>query len=445
MIRKLALLITAGSLAFTATAQNYESIKNMLILQQYQKAKEDLDKNMGNAKFTSKPEAYMLKAAIYAGLAMTDANKNSATGEQFANEAYAAFKKYRELDPATPLVSDDIYQNGPVNIYSAFYTRGYADYGTKSWQAGFEKFKVAVDMSDLLISKKIVTITMDTNLMILAGLMAENSKNLDDAAKYYTRFADARIPGDDYEAIYRFLVNYHFTHKDIASFEKYKAIGQELFPKSEYFSYDKVDFAVGLALTFEDKMKAIGEVLANDPDNYKANQILGEIIYDTLNSTKEGAVQPANAAELEPKMVAAFMKAAAAKAGNEVPYLFVGDHFINKAVKINEARTAHAADIKARTKPGTMASKEDVAKRDLLDKQYGEALESAREPYEKAAEIFAARQTMPLRDKQQYKKACNYLADIYAFKKVQSKSKPADLAKYTAEEKKWNDRYDSIK
>ena len=40
----------------------------MMILQQYKKAKEDLDKNMGNAKFTSKPEAYLLKAAVYAGL-----------------------------------------------------------------------------------------------------------------------------------------------------------------------------------------------------------------------------------------------------------------------------------------------------------------------------------------------------------------------------------------
>ena len=50
-----------------------------------------------------------------------------------------------------------------------------------------------------------------------------------------------------------------------------------------------------------------------------------------------------------------------------------------------------------------------------------------------------------MRDKQQYKKAASYLADIYANKKVNAKGKPADQAKYAAEEKKWNDVYDSIK
>ncbi len=218
----------------------------------------------------------------------------------------------------------------------------------------------------------------------------------------------------------------------------------KLYPQSDYFTYDKVDFAVGLVDGFNEKLKAVEEVLATDPNNLKANQILGEIIYDTLNP-KEGDKLPSNASELEVKMINAFKKSAEAKPGYEIPYLFMGDHFISKAVKANEARAAHAADMKTRTKPGQPNSKEDVAKRDLLDKQYGDALEAAREPYEKAAEIFAARELTELRDKQQYKKVCNYLADIYAFKKIMAKAKPADQAKYAAEEKKWNDRYDSIK
>lgn len=444
-MKKTLMLIPVFLLALITQAQNYESIKTMLTLQQYQKAKDDLDKNMTNAKFTSKPEAYLLKAAIYSSLAMDNANKNSEAGEKLAKEADAAFTKYKELDASLSLLSDVVYQNCPVNIYSFFYSMGYTDYTEKKWQAGLEKFTKAVEYSDLLISKKIVTVTLDTNVLILAGLVAENSKNMDVAAKYYTRLADAQLSGDDYEGVYRFLVNYYFGKKDMAAFEKYKAMGAKFFPKSEYFTYDKVDFAVGLGEGFNEKLKAVEEVLATDPNNYKANEILGELIYDTLNPAKEGSPLPANAAELEPKMVNAFTKAAAAKPGNEVPFLYMGDHFINKAVKVNEARTVFAAELKARTKPGTMASKEDVAKRDLLDKQYGDALESAREPYEKAAEIFAAKGDMHLKDKQQYKKACNYLADIYSFKKIQAKGKPADQAKYAAEEKKWNERYDSIK
>lgn len=444
-MKKYFFLFLAAAYSLMANGQNYDQIKTMVTLGQYAKAKEELDKKMGDAKFTGKPDAWMLKTAIYSALAMDNANKNTPAGEQMANEAAAAYKKYKEMDPALGLLNDPIYQNGPINLYSWFYSGGYNDYNSKDWAKGLEKLKLAVEFSDLLLSRKIIQAPLDTNVLILAGITAENNKSMDDAAVYYTRLADAKIPGKDYEAVYRFLVNYYFTKKNMDAFEKYKAIGKELYPDSDYFTYDKVDFAAGLMDNFNDKVKAVEEVLAADPNHYKANQVLGEIIYDTLNSTKEGAVMPSNAAELEVKMVNAFKKAASLKPESELPYLFMGDHFISKAVKVNEARSAHAADMKARTKPGTMASKEDVAKRDQLDKQYGEALEAAREPYEKAAEIFAVKQDMQLRDKQQYKKACNYLADIFAFKKAQAKGKPADQAKYAAEEKKWNDRYDSIK
>ena len=444
-MKRILFLLLVCFAASMAVAQSYDAIKTMLTLGQYQKAREELDKNMGNAKFTSKAEAYMLKTGIYSALSMDNTNKNTPAGEQLAGDAEAAFKKYKEMDPAMALVGDPVYQNGPINLYSVFYSMGYMDYTKKSWQTGFDKLKKAVELSDLLFAKKIITATIDTNVLVLAGITAAESKNNDAAALYYGRLAEAKIGGAEFESIYRFLVNYHFGKKNITAFEKYKALGQELYPKSDYFTYDKVDFAVGLVESFDDKVKAVEEVLAADPTNYKANQVLGEIIYDTLNPTKEGVPLPHNAAELEPKMVSAFLKAAAAKPGVETPYLFLGDHFISKAVKVNEARSAHAADMKTRTKPGQPNSKEDVAKRDLLDKQYGEALEAARDPYEKAAAVFATRTSMPLRDKQQYKKAANYLADIYSFKKIQAKGKPADQAKYAAEEKKWNDTYDTIK
>lgn len=446
-MKKVLLLLTV-SLSFLAiNAQNIETIKGAVAISQFKKAKEDFDKAITNAKFASKPEAYILKTAIYAALAMDDANKNTPTGEQLASEAEAAFNKYKQMDPEMPLISDLVYQNGPINLYSSFYSEGYADYSSKppKWQSAFEKCRKAAELSDLLISKKIFQQAMDTNVLVLAGITAENSGNKDEAYKYYKRLADANVGGDGFESVYRFLVSNSFAKKDMASFEKYKALGAKLYPKSEYFKFDKIDFAVGLVEGFTEKMKSVEEVLAEDPNNYKANEVLGELIYDTLNSTVEHAVQPANAAELETKMVAAFNKAAAAKPGTENPYLYLGDHFINKAVKINDAREAHAKDMKTRTKPGTMASKEDIAKRDLLDKQYGDALEGAREPYEKAAAIFAAREKLELRDKQQYKKAVSYLADIAAFKKTQSKSKPADFAKYEKDEKKWNDLYETIK
>ncbi len=447
-MKRIILLLTISLSIFSVSAQNYKNIKNLLVFNKFEEAKTDFDKAITNTKFAGNAEAYILKTAIYAGLSMADKNKNTATGNKLAEDAAEAFKKYKEMDPEMSLVNDPIYQNGPVNLYSNFYSSGYEDYSKNNWAEGYKKLKNAVEMSDILIGLKLINSAVDTNVLILAGITAEKSENKDDAAKYYSRLADAKVAGEGFESIYRYLVSYYFGKKDMATFEKYKKLGSELFPASEYFSYDKVDFAVGLAEGFTNKTKALEEVLATDPNNYKANQIMGELLYDTLNSDKEGAVLPANADELEKQMVSSFKKAAAVKPNFEIPYLYIGDHFINKAATTNDARAAHVNDMKARTKPGTMASKEDIAKRDLLDKKYGEELEQAREPYVSAASILAARAKaengLEIRDKEQYKKAINYLAEIFAYKRIQSKGKPADIAKYSAEEKKWNDLYDTI-
>lgn len=473
-MKKFFLVLTISLSAFIASAQNYDAIKNQLILQKYDQAKTDLDKAFSNSKFTSKAEAYILKATIYAGLSMTDANKNTAVGEQLTKDANAAFAKYKEMDPSMSLISDPIYKNAPQDLYSSFFTiaiKHYTDaleaekkarkatgqeaanYNTEAaqkWSVGMAPIKSAVDYSDLLITNKIITVSMDTNVYVLAGTIAEKSGNNDDAAKYYSKLADNKITGDGYEAIYYFLVRYYFGKKDMASFEKYKKMGGEFYPTQDFFKSDKVDFAVGLVDGFNEKIIALEEVIANDPNSFRANEILGEIIYDTLNSNAAGAVKPSNAAELESKMVIAFNRAGAAKAGYEVPYIYMGHHFYNKAATIGEAKDEHAKVMKAKVKPGVKPAAEDIAKRDMLEKQYGDALEAARDPYEKAAAIFAskplsqdAKQVM--RDKQQYKKVATYLSDIFIYKKLMAKANPKEMAKYEAEEKKWNAVYDSIK
>jgi hypothetical protein len=353
------------------------------------------------------------------------------------------------MDPALEQLDDPIYQNAPINLYSAMYSAGYEDYKAKKWETSYQKYAKVIELSDLLISRKILTAAIDTNALIMAGVTAENANHRDQAAMYYGKLADAKITGEGFESVYQFLVRYYYDKKDMASFEKYKAAGRELYPDSDYFTYDNIDFAIGLSTSFEEKMKAVEEALASDPNSFKGNQVLGEIIYDTLNSREENDPPHSNEEELEKKMTAAFAKSAAAQPTNELPLIYTGDHFINKAVRISKDRETHAAEMKSRTKPGTMASKEDIAKRDELDKKYGEALEAARAPYEKAAAIFAVKPKNPdanqaLRDKTQYKKVASYLADIYAFKKAQAKA-AADKTKFAAEEKKWNDLWDSIK
>ncbi|MGH2553697.1 MAG: hypothetical protein ACRDEB_08265 [Chitinophagaceae bacterium] len=444
-MKKILLFLLVGLACFVTEAQSYESIKNTVILQQYKKAKEDLDKAMSNAKFSGKPEAFILKTTIYASLSMDETVKNTAAGDQLTEEGDAAFKKYKEMDPSMVLIDDLVYQNGPINLYSSYYTSGYNDYSTKKWDNAFTKLKKAVVFSDLLISRKLLTASVDTNVLILAGITAEKSNHKDEAAIYYSRLADYKITGDGFESVYRFLVSYYFSKKDYNTFEKYKGIGKELYPKSDFFRYDKIDFAIGLENSMAAKIKAVEEVLTTDPNNYKANEWMGEIIYRAFYPMKNDEPEAFDTAAYEIKMINAFNKAGVVQPDSIDAFLFLGDHYYNKSEKINDMRSAHVVDMQKRTKPGAMASKEDLAKRDLLDKQYGDILEAERIPYEKAAAIFASKKELDIREKAQYRNLSGKVADVYSFKKKMAKGKPAEVAKYEAEEKKWNEKYESIK
>ena len=418
-MKKTALFLMTLVLAVIVKAQSYDDIKSYLLLGQTKKAKEDIDKRMTNSKFASKPEAYILKAAVYSALAADSAVQNTPEAATYRSESEAAFKKYQEMEPSGELMKDPVYQNAPVRIYSNLFSVGYKQYEEKQWAEAYETFKKVDGYSSILSQQKLLNSDLDTNVVILAGITAESSNQKDEAAKYYSRLADAKLAGTNYESIYRFLVTHYFTKKDMNNFEKYKALGKELYPQSEFFTYDKTDFAVGLESDFNAKLKSLEEVLAKDPNDYKANLSIGQVIYDTLNSKVEGAVPPANAEELEKRMVAAFNAAGEAKPDEQLPYLVIGDYFV-------------------------MLKAEGLKK---TDKKYAEYLEAGREPYEKAAAIFEKKGLANLNgsDKQQYKKAAGFLEDIYNFKKEQAKGKPAEVAKYTAEAKKWGDLYSSIR
>ncbi len=413
-MKKYFLFSVAVTCSLFVQAQDYESIKNLLVLIKFKPAKEKLDLAMQNAQFTARPEAYILKATLYSWMASQAETKGTAAGDALLSEADIAFTKFRTMDPSLVLLSDPVYQKGPINIYSELYTSGYTDYQNKNWAQGLQKFKKVVEYSDLLISKKFFAMPIDTNALILAGIISENAASPIDAAKYYGRLADAKITGEGFESVYRFLVSYYFTKKDLTSFEKYKALGKAVYPQSSYFTFDRIDFAIGLETDWAKKVAAVDELLATDPNNEKANQVLGEIIYDTLVPRTPNAVPPANAVQLEKKMIAAFNKSAAANSNNALSFIYIGNYYVQRSITIKEAM-ANAPD------------------KNALTQQYNTAFENARVPYEKAVAIFATKSTLSDTDKKQYKNIVAYLSEIYLNKKDEAGAK------------KWSDFYETIK
>ena len=140
-VKKILLLsVILFSIVF-AKAQRIGMSKNYTALGNFTDAKLELDKVMADKNLATKPEAYILKTAVYAGLSKQPGTNATPAGDKLATEADNAFAKYRGMDPALSFLNDPLYQNGLINFYSSLYTSGYSDYQNKNWQTGSQKFK----------------------------------------------------------------------------------------------------------------------------------------------------------------------------------------------------------------------------------------------------------------------------------------------------------------
>lgn len=442
-MKKVILLATIAVFSTTGVfAQKYDDIKGMLTLGQTAKAKELYDKNSTNEKFFKKPEGYLLKASIYANMALdsamaADAEKNRVEGD-------AALKKYKELEPEMKLLEDPVYKNAPYYLYASYFNSGIADINSKAYESAYQKLANAVDYSELLIAHKLMDKKMDTAAIYYAGLLGENSKHEDEAVKYYTRISDLKIKeynGTSYENVYQGLVRYYAIKNDNANFEKYKALGKELFPQSEFFSYSMLDFAVGGSTDLNERVANLEKIIASNPDDYKSNLTLAEIIYDTIDSRKENAVMPGNAEELEAKMIAALSKATSLKPDELQPYLLLGDHYLVKSGKLRDNVTSAETNI---TKKGSKASADDKAKLAEAKKLYATTYDLADVNYEKAANLFAKKSDLTPQEKRSYRLIAGNIAEYYSYKIEEAKS-AGERDKYAALEKKWDDLFSKLR
>ena len=440
-MKKFLLLAAVSVLATAAFAQKYDEIKNMLMLPGgLDKAKQSFDKQSANDKFYSKPEAYLVKSAVFGSLSLDSAKH--AEADKNRDEAYSAFVKYKEADPSMKLITPDdmIYRNVPFNLYASYFNSGVADINNKNYQPAYEKFVRTVDLSDVLIAKKIAAFAFDTNAVYYAGILAETVQKPDEAVKYNTRFADQKIGGANYESAYQSLVRYFALKNDQANFEKYKALGKELYPKSEFFTYNLIDFAVGASGSFNDKVANLEKIVASNPEDYKAQLALAEAIFDTLNSRKEGAVLPANYDELETKMLKALNKASAISPSELQPMLLLGDHYITKSERIGDEMRPIETDLIKKGAKGTAADKQRLA--DIKSK-YDIAYDLAKDNLLKVADVFAKKGELDNIQKRQYRIIVGNLAQYYSYKRESAKG--AELNKVIAEETKYNNLYDQLK
>lgn len=438
-MKKITLFASALLVGATAFAQKYETVKNALMLNKVADAQKAYEKESANDKFFSKPEGYILKSALFASYAMDSAK--AADFDKNAQEGLDAFNKFKEADPGMKLLEDPVYKNAPYFLYAGYFNKGVSDINEKKYDAAYAKFKNVVDLSDVLIAKKInLPGPIDTNANYYAGILAETVQKPDEAVKYNTRLADLKVNEPKDSSIYQSLVRYYANKNDDANFEKYKKLGAELFPQSDYFKYSKLDFAIGGSSNFDEKVANLEKIVTSSPDNYDANLALAEAIYVRLNKPKEGEAKPANYDELETKMLNALKKASTVSPNELQPVLLTGDHYMAKAYALEDAMREAEKAVDAKGAKATAADKQKYAD---AKKAYITEYGLAAEQFEKAADALGKVTSLSNVQKGQYRAITGNLAQYYFV--AGEAATGATKTKYSGLEKKYDTIYKSLK
>ena len=451
-IKKIMIAATVSlTVANILHAQDIESVKKQLLLNRTKDAKTEVDKVAANPKFNTKPDFWILKSTVYGNLATTPGNSKE-DSMAYLKESLADLKKYSELDPTDKLTTTPPYSDIARNLYVVHFNSGIAKFNAKDWQSAYDDLSTSAMLSNYLIKNKVLPGPIDTNSVLYSGAAAQNMKNDTEAAKWFTKLAEAKVAGKDNEFLYQFLTNYYLQKKDDANFKKYRQLGIELYPSSKYFTAVEGELARSSG-DFNDVVKYYEEKVNANPNDYEQQYDFGAEIYDHLYPRDTSKTPNVDVGAWETKMKAAFEKAAELKPEKGMPYAVIANSYAKKADAINNKITAVSDEVRnfnKGAKPDKLGKfppvpKDMTARREALYKDYYATLDAAVPYFEKAADRFAKTTTLEPIEKQFYKNAASNLIDIYSMKKTNAKGKPADIAKFTAEQKKWETTYDTIK
>ena len=128
-MRKLIFTTLLAFLAFNIYAQSIDDIKDLVGKQQWDKAKDQVDKYVANDKTSKKADGWFYKGVVYNELAKSEKFKSLLGGTDGRMEAFNALKKYLELDPKNILGT--LEQN--VRFFDIY--NGYFDIAANSFNS----------------------------------------------------------------------------------------------------------------------------------------------------------------------------------------------------------------------------------------------------------------------------------------------------------------------
>jgi tetratricopeptide (TPR) repeat protein len=219
-------------------AQTVEKADELLKAKNIAGAKKEIDDFLLKDANQKNAEGWYLKSKVYVAVSQDD--QLGAKVPTARADAFKAMKKYTEMDSKQISLQVDAYK--PVNdIYTGFYQFGATNFNNKKYAEAFDGFTNAISVSTFMNEKSWISLKLDENSVLYAGVSAEKLNRSEDAVKYYSLLVDNNIKGEGYAEIYKWVANYYFTKKNTALASKYMSAGQAAYPSDPYWSTIQLD------------------------------------------------------------------------------------------------------------------------------------------------------------------------------------------------------------
>lgn len=403
----IALIVTSGTALF---AQNLDKVQELISKKNYAAAKDLIDKAVADPKGQKNATAWYYKGLIYNELAKDSTQDLSA----YRADAYNALKTSQDLDPKN--IMGELEQNWRLfDIYNYYLNTAIKKHNTKDYAAALTNYKAAIDVQQYISNKKFsynnqTLPALDTTVTLYAGNAAYLAKDTAAGVQFFSQIADAKVGGKDYEYSYQALVDYYSKKGDQANAEKYAALGKQLYPESDYWTYYELDDPALRG----DKTKMLAkyeDIMARNPQN---SELALSYASEYFNYVYSNENKPSNYADAQSKLEQAITKAITLDKSGTANFLMT-QHIYNQIYDLQEAQRA----VKG-TKP------EDIKKKNGIIADINKKYESFTKYGDAAVQQYSDKTNMKTVEKANYKNLLTQLSNYYKSKKQLDKAKVYD-------------------
>lgn len=407
-MKKIYFLILLGFSVMAGSAQDLETIQEMINKSQFKEAKTGIDKFLSSTKNTSQSEAWYYKGRIYNSLSLDKAIPDSIQ-YNMKNEAYAAFRRYQELDTKDIWLKLEGY-GSYLDLYAGFYDLGAKEFNAKNFDAAYRSFNKALEVKDYTLTKKyeysqITLHPLDTALVSNTAKSALLAKKMDEGIALYKKLTDAEVSGPDYMDVYEYLADYYSKKPDQAALKSLLEKAKRLYPKNDYWT------AIELKSVENNGDKSslyakYDELLMKDPSNYVLAYNYAVELYNSV--VGRNATEADNPAVKE-KLTSVLKIAIAADTGVDANVLMTNHLFNMFADLSNEVLLVKG------TKP------EDLKKKNELKVKMNAKIDEAIPYAEASVKYFETHSSLKPAQKANYRIILDHLSEMYGAKKDMKK------------------------